>query len=198
MINTTLPIESVSPRKADGDGLCVICKGAKRLCGKDRCPLMIKFYSRQKTAPMIDFKDLGGSCPPAVFVGRYGYPKVDIGPLLPPFHGDTSVMDRPEEWVGKTIDEITDMRFSLVRGKYRIDATDFAKAGRIVEQIQEILAAQRKKYWDASHVVYAYILKDGAMRFSFTLTDACEQVAFAMDVPESRLIRRLPSDTCTT
>ena len=25
---------------------------------------------------------------------------------------------------------------------------------------------------------------DGAMRFSFTLTDACEQVAFAMDVPE--------------
>ncbi len=35
-----------------------------------------------------------------------------------------------------------------------------------VEQIQEILAAQRKKYWDASHVVYAYILKDGAMRFS--------------------------------
>ncbi|MDD7424116.1 MAG: Nre family DNA repair protein [Candidatus Methanomethylophilaceae archaeon] len=150
MINTTLPIESISPRKADGDGLCVICKGAKRLCGKDRCPLMIKFYSRQKTAPMIDFKDLGGSCPPAVFVGRYGYPKVDIGPLLPPFHGDTSVMDRPEEWVGKTIDEITDMRFSLVRGKYRIDATDFAKAGRIVEQIQEIALTERPVDMEAS------------------------------------------------
>ena len=27
------------------NGLCSICKGAHRLCGKDRCPLMIKFYS---------------------------------------------------------------------------------------------------------------------------------------------------------
>ncbi len=35
-----------------------------------------------------------------------------------------------------------------------------------VEEINEILAAQRKKYWDASHVVYAYILKNGVMRFS--------------------------------
>jgi len=35
-----------------------------------------------------------------------------------------------------------------------------------VEEINEILAAQRKKYWDASHVVYAYILHDGTMRFS--------------------------------
>ncbi|MBQ5814114.1 MAG: YigZ family protein [Clostridia bacterium] len=35
-----------------------------------------------------------------------------------------------------------------------------------VEEINEILTAQRKKYWDASHVVYAYILHDGTMRFS--------------------------------
>ena len=35
-----------------------------------------------------------------------------------------------------------------------------------IEEINEILAAQRKKYWDASHVVYAYILKNGVMRFS--------------------------------
>ena len=36
------------------NGLCSICKGAHRLCGKDRCPLMIKFYSQQKTMPLID------------------------------------------------------------------------------------------------------------------------------------------------
>lgn len=34
------------------------------------------------------------------------------------------------------------------------------------EQAQEILAAVRKKYWDASHNVYAYILRSGVMRFS--------------------------------
>ena len=135
MNRITLPFDWIDPpkEKVADDGLCIICKGARRLCGKDRCPLMIKFYSQQKTAPLIDFKDLSGSCPPAVFVGRYGYPKVDIGPLLPPFHGDTSIMDKPEQWVGKSIDEITDMRFGLVRGKVRIDAKDFAKSGRIVD-----------------------------------------------------------------
>ena len=34
------------------------------------------------------------------------------------------------------------------------------------EQCQEILAAVRKKYWDATHNVYAYILQNGVMRFS--------------------------------
>ena len=104
-------------------GLCSICKGSRRLCGKDRCPLMIKFYSQQKTLPMIDTKDLAGSSPPAVFVGRFGYPKVDVGPLIPPEFGDTAIMDTPERWVGKSIDEIVDFRFKLVRGKIRIDAS---------------------------------------------------------------------------
>ena len=124
-------------------GLCSICKGAHRLCGKDRCPLMIKFYSQQKTRPLIDAKDLAGSSPPSVFVGRYGYPKVDIGPLVPPEFGDTSVMGRPEMWVGKSIDEIVDMRFRLVRGKYRIDATDFTKYGRMVDAVQEVALTER-------------------------------------------------------
>jgi DNA repair protein NreA len=124
-------------------GLCIVCKGARNLCGKDRCPLMIKFYSHSKTMPLIDSKDIEGCSPPAVFVGRYGYPKVDIGPLVPPEFGDTSAMDRPEEWVGKSIDEIVDMRFRLVRGKYRIDATDFRKSGRIVDNVQEMALADR-------------------------------------------------------
>ena len=124
-------------------GLCVICKGAHRLCGKDRCPLMMKFYSQQRTRPLIDMKDLGGSSPPSVFVGRYGYPKVDIGPLLPPEYGDTTVMDRPEMWMGKSIQEIVDFRFRLVRGKFRVDATDFAKSGRIVDDVQELALSEK-------------------------------------------------------
>ena len=126
-----------------GSGLCSICKGAHRLCGKDRCPLMIKFYSRQKTLPLIDVKDLAGCSPPAVFVGRHGYPKVDIGPLIPPEFGDTSIMDTPERWMGMSIDQIVDFRFKLVRGKYRIDATDFRKSGRIVDNVQELALTEK-------------------------------------------------------
>ncbi|MCQ2070102.1 MAG: Nre family DNA repair protein [archaeon] len=124
-------------------GLCVVCKDAHNLCGKERCPLMIKFYSRTKTMPLIDMKALAGSSPPAVFVGRYGDPKVDIGPLVPGEFGDTSIMDRPEEWVGRSIDDIVDFRFRLVRGKYTIDATDFEKSGKIVTDIQELALTEK-------------------------------------------------------
>ncbi len=121
---------------------CVICKGSKRLCGKDRCPLMIKFYSQSRSMPMMDAKEIAGSSPPAVFVGRHGYPKVEIGPLLPPIMGDTTVMDTPEMWGGMGIEEIVDFRFSLIRGKHRIDATDFEAGGRIVDQVQELALAR--------------------------------------------------------
>ena len=126
-----------------GSNRCIVCKGARKLCGKDRCPLMIKFYSQTKTAPLIDTTDLEGCSPPAVFVGRYGYPKVDIGPLIPPIFGDTSEMDTPEMWVGKSIDQIVDFRFKLVRGKYRIDATNFKEGGRIVDKVQELALTER-------------------------------------------------------
>ncbi len=125
------------------NGLCNICKGTRKLCGKERCPLMLKFYSHQKLLPKIDTKDLAGSSPPAVFVGRHGYPKVEIGPLLPAEFGDTSLLDTPERWVGRSVDEIASMRFRLVRGKYRIDATDFAKSGRIVDNVQEMALTER-------------------------------------------------------
>lgn len=143
MPQTSFFDETPARRGSPATGLCSLCKGSRRLCGKDRCPLMIKFYSQQRTMPMIDTKDLAGCSPPAVFVGRHGYPKVDIGPLLPPEFGDTSELDRPESWVGKSIDDIVDMRFRLVRGKFRIDAADFAKAGRIVDSIQELALTEK-------------------------------------------------------
>lgn len=131
-------------------GLCILCKGSRRLCGKDRCPLMIKFYSQSKTMDIIDSTEIEGSSPPAVFVGRYGYPKVDIGPLIPPEFGDTSIMDKPELWRDKSIDDIVDIRFRLVRGKYRIDAKDFRSAGRIVDQVQELALTEKPVDVEAS------------------------------------------------
>ena len=34
------------------------------------------------------------------------------------------------------------------------------------EQASSIIAAQKNKYWDARHNVYAYLLQDGTARFS--------------------------------
>ena len=117
---------------------CVICKGSKNLCGKPTCALMVKFYSQSKTRKLINSLDLAGSTPPGVFVGRYGYPKVDIGPLVPPEMGDTSIMDTPEQWMGKSIQEIVDFRFKLVRGKYSVSVKDFQNGGKIVDLTREL------------------------------------------------------------
>ena len=120
---------------------CSLCKGSRNLCGKPVCPLMVKFYSHMTTRRLIDSLDLAGSSPPGVFVGRYGYPKVDIGPLVPPVYGDTAIMDTPEGWVGKSIQEITDFRFKLVRGKFRADVKEFQTAGKIVDYTRELALA---------------------------------------------------------
>ncbi len=125
------------------NGLCNICKGTRKLCGKERCPLMLKFYSNKLHAPEIKTNDVSGTSPPAVFVGRFGYPKVEIGPLLPTYSGDTTILDKPELWSGKSMYDIASMRFQLVRGKYRIDATDFSKSGKIVDNVQELALTEK-------------------------------------------------------
>ena len=144
MVQGTLFEEAVGSGDAVvRNGLCNLCKGTRRLCGRERCPLMLRFYSQRRIMPEVRTREVSGSSPPAVFVGRHGYPKVEIGPLLPTEFGDTSDMDTPEGWVGRSVDEIADLRFRLVRGKYRIDATDFRKSGRIVDDVQEIALVEK-------------------------------------------------------
>jgi hypothetical protein len=128
---------------------CVICKGSKRLCGKDSCPVLMKFYSYSRARPLFDSTDLEGSSPPSVFIGRVGYPHVYIGPLIPPVHGDTSVYDQPEQWVGRNITEIMDFRSQLVRGKYRVEVTDVEKRDKIVELTREMALARESTVAEA-------------------------------------------------
>lgn len=84
----------------------------------------------------LSVKTLSGASPPSVFVGRYGYPKVKVGPMVPPLHGDTAILDMPELWLGKSIEEIVNYRLSLVRG---VSTLDIHKAnGRYLESLQEL------------------------------------------------------------
>ncbi len=117
-----------------GSGLCVICKGGKFLCGKTRCPLVVRFSSYFNSIPLLQSTDMDGACPPGVFVGRIGYPYVYTGPLVPPVHEDTSNYDMPESWFGKSIDEIVGFRSLLVRGKYRVHVEKFEESGKIMDQ----------------------------------------------------------------
>ena len=125
-------------RRAIASGLCVTCRAAKLLCGKPRCPILVKYDSMMKTQPLIDDTALDGSSPPGVFVGRFGYPKVFVGPLIPPVHGDTEVLDTPETWIGRSLDEIVGFRSQLVRGMHRTHVLDVEGGGKIVDLTREL------------------------------------------------------------
>src|SRR2546428_11954794 len=91
-----------------------------------------------KPQPLTDATALDGSTPPGVFVGRFGYPRVFIGPLIPPLHGDTEILDTPEAWVGRPLDEIVGFRSQLVRGMHRAHVPDVEGGGRVVDLAREL------------------------------------------------------------
>ncbi|MEM2937569.1 MAG: Nre family DNA repair protein [Candidatus Bathyarchaeia archaeon] len=127
--------------KASRSGLCVACKGARFLCGKTRCPIVVKANFFLRNVPLMQSEDVAGASPPSVFVGRIGYPYVYAGPLVPPVMEDTSLYDLPEFWFGKSIDEIVGFRSMLVRGKHRVHVQKFERAGKIIEKTRELALA---------------------------------------------------------
>ena len=125
-------------QRAISSGLCISCRGGKLLCGKTRCPILVRWDFMMRTAPAIDRLDLDGASPPVVFVGRFGYPKVFVGPLVPPVHGDTELLDTPEAWIGKSMEDIVSFRSQLVRGMHRVDVMDVETGGRVVDLTREL------------------------------------------------------------
>lgn len=93
---------------------------------------------------------VSGSTPPSVFVGTYGYPKVLVGPMVPPIHGDTTLFDSPENWLGKSLEEIVNYRLSLVRG---VQPTNVSQVeGKYIEKLQEVAMSSRSIDSDISFV----------------------------------------------
>jgi DNA repair protein NreA len=116
--------------------MCIRCRSAQLLCGKPVCPLLLRYQAFAQTLPMVSGTQLDGSSPPAVFVGRYGYPKVSVGPLLSPLHGSTELFDMPEAWVGRSVSEVVGFRTGLVRGTSPIRVTDAERPIPLLEQLQ--------------------------------------------------------------
>ena len=139
----------LSVPKEESTSLCGLCRGTKLLCGRSRCPVLVKFHSRDKVTPLIDKLSLSGSSPPSVFIGRFGYPKVSIGPMIPPVMGDTSLIDTPELWLDKSIDDIVDFRSMLIRGTYNVDVFDVENPNKIVGFTRELALSKNSVFAEA-------------------------------------------------
>jgi len=117
---------------------CPMCKRVRRLSGEKRCAIHVKAEFLGAHHTEFDKKKIAGSSPPGVFVGRFGYPKVFVGPMVPPVSGDTEILDTPEWWMGKGFDEIVSFRYSLLRGYSKANVEDARDGTKLIDKLQEV------------------------------------------------------------
>ncbi len=100
------------------DETCLRCKGGRFLCGLTYCPLIIKSKALipiRKILPKLKNSYFGPS-PPGLFVGRYGYPKVRIGPLGALDYEQIEIIDEPDHWQTKfSLEDIIGFRAKIFR-----------------------------------------------------------------------------------
>jgi len=114
-----------------------------------RDPALLRYYYRVKMLHLTSKLNIVGSSPTDLFIGRYGYPYVNVGPLVPPEFGDTTILGTPERWHHMSIDDIVSMRSKMVRGLYRTKVQN-VEHGRVEELIRDMALAERPAEADVS------------------------------------------------
>ncbi len=89
-------------------------------------------------------ENMSGGTPPSVFVGSYSYPKVNIGPLISTSYGDdVTILDYPEGWAGKRLEDIISYKLSLIRGTSSALVNVDMSANKYIELLQELSMANK-------------------------------------------------------
>ncbi len=144
--------------------ICLRCKGARLLCGKNTCPILLKKSIMKSLVPFELDKtrrdvEIFGASPPGFFAGHFNYPNIYLGPLVPFQEFETGleisdyhILDAPELWFGKSIVDVVRYRSSLVRSNFKINVnigqkskknTPSLKKQRLLETSQELSMAAR-------------------------------------------------------
>jgi hypothetical protein len=92
-------------------------------------------------------KSFAGSSPPSIFVSHYGYPKVKIAPMAPTNYLDgdqADLLDNPERWFGKSLEELVGYRSQLVRSNVPVSIHEAKDPGVELQKIQEVAMASEK------------------------------------------------------
>ncbi len=107
-----------------------------------RSPEFLRRYYSTQTINLAKSLEIAGSSPTDLFVGRFGYPYVNIGPLVPPIYGDTTVLSTPEMWRNTSIEQVFRMRNSLVRGLHKTSIKN-VEHGKVEEMVRDLALADR-------------------------------------------------------
>ncbi|MBI2548607.1 hypothetical protein HYW21_04625 [Candidatus Woesearchaeota archaeon] len=105
-------------------------------------PLKSRLFEKLQTETATGFQ--GSS--PNVFVGRFGYPQVNVGILSPPEqHEEAWKHDAPKYWAGENyrIPQVIDLRGSLINARFGAHITDARKTQKLLELCKEIGMAKK-------------------------------------------------------
>ena len=92
-----------------------------------------------------NFKQQFQGSSPAPFIGRYGYPHVNIGFLSPQISGDTNYYDSPRLWSRSNYQagEIASMRYGLVNSRAKWKVKNIHQGGKMLDIVQEVGLAKQ-------------------------------------------------------
>ncbi len=117
---------------------CKVCHGDIKRCKLAICPYLVSVRQWFTDRQDLRSTDLFGASPPSAFVGSWGYPRVLVGPLVPPLRDqDTSILDASETWLQYELPEILRFRLSLVRGKAPRRVIEAREPDTILSVVQE-------------------------------------------------------------
>ncbi len=117
---------------------CKVCHGDIKRCKLAICPYLGSVRQWFTDRQDLRSTDLFGASPPSAFVGSWGYPRVLVGPLVPPLRDqDTSILDASETWLQYELPEILRFRLSLVRGKAPRRVVEAREPDSILSVVQE-------------------------------------------------------------
>jgi len=123
---------------------CRVCHGDIKRCRLAICPYLGRVREWFEGRKDLRTTNLFGASPPSAFVGSWGYPKVLVGPLVPPVRDeDTSILDASESWLGYELAEILRFRLSLVRGKAPRRVAEARAPDSILSTVQEAAMAAK-------------------------------------------------------
>ncbi|MEM3676366.1 MAG: Nre family DNA repair protein [Thermoplasmataceae archaeon] len=113
------------------------------MCGLSYCPIAVDMIARTSLKTTSHLRHIAGSSPPTVFVGRFGYPKVNVYPSAPPKFGDTSLYENSGKWLDIPMEEFLAMRLSLLRGSMPVGVKTPSDPDYLFQKIQLMALANR-------------------------------------------------------
>jgi len=158
---------------------CAECKG-KGMCGLPRCPVVSRFHAQVAIRPASTYQ--GSS--PSVFIGNFGYPDVQGGPLL------VNDSDNPPDWLARNLgmEDIVSIRARTIRGKSALNV--------VAGNLQEIaLSAQPLDVDVAFEKPVAFSLNFDGTVAPVGFTGSVKKLEIAGNARVERVVDRITSDT---